>query len=56
MLDTITIRQRRQITFPGAALEAVSADVGEKLIVKATSDSIILKPATEDIIATFTAL
>lgn len=56
MQNTITIRQRRQITLPKEALEVLDVDVGEKLTVKTAGDSIVLQPTAEGVISTFTAL
>jgi len=56
MQNTITIRPRRQITLPKTALKAIDVDVGERLIIKTTGDSILLQPTAEGVISTFTAL
>lgn len=56
MINTITVRPRRQITLPKEALEALSVDVGEKLVLQTRDDSIVLRPAIEGIVSTFTAL
>lgn len=41
---TLTIRPKRQVTFPNEVLRKFNIDVGDSLVISTTDQAIILKP------------